>query len=81
MEDESLTTYVNRFKEIALDCKEIILEEELIRVSINGMQAKHKVHIENYMSSNFVKLIFRVSNTEATVVKIHKAMPNKKNCY
>ena len=30
------------------------------------------------MSLNFAELMFRVSNTEATVAKMHKAMPDKR---
>ena len=77
-EDESLIAYVNRFKEVALDYKEIISEEELIRVCINRMQAEYKVPIENHMSSYFAELMFGVSNTKATVAKMRKAMPDKR---
>ena len=49
--------YVTRFKERALDCKEIVSEVSLMGLCIKGLETKYRVHIENHMFNNFSELI------------------------
>lgn len=76
-ENESLTVYVNTFKENVLDCKEIISEIELIQLCIKGICDEYKIHIENHIVPNFVELMIKVKNTKKLVASIQKAMPYK----
>ena len=66
-ESEPLAEYVTRFKERALDCKEIVPEASLINICVKGMQTKYRVFIENHVIQNFAELIIRVKSTEASV--------------
>lgn len=75
---ESLTAFVNKFKERALDCSEIVSEKELIHICIKGMEANYKMHIVNHTIPNFAELIDKVKKTEATVIEIHKVEVSKK---
>lgn len=53
-----------RFKEKALDCKEMIFECSLVGLCISELQTKYRLHIKNHAIHDFSELMTRVKNTK-----------------
>ena len=68
--NESPSDYVIKFKERALDCKDIISEASLVGICVSGLQSK--LHIENHVVLEFSELMIRVKNTEASLSEAGK---------
>ena len=67
---EALTTYVQRFRERALDCEETVPEKELVKLCIKGMFAEYRIYIENHAIYDFAGLLTKARNTEATTSRL-----------
>lgn len=60
-----MITYIERFKEKALDCKEMIREDELINLCIKGMRMEYK-------ASNFAELMEKVKKIDMSITSLQK---------
>ena len=67
---EALTNYVQSLIERALDCKETVPERELVKLCINDMFAEYGIYIENYAIYDFVGLVVKARNMEATTSRL-----------
>ena len=70
--NESSFGYVVRFKERALDCKDVTFEASLVGIRVSGLQSKYRLHIENHVIPDFSELMIRVKNTEASLSEVDK---------
>ena len=67
--DKSPSNYIAKFKERALDCKDVIYETSLVRICVSGLQSKYRLHIENHVILDFSELMIRVKNTEPSLTE------------
>ena len=70
--NESPSNYLVRFKERALDCKDVISETSLVGICVSGLRSKYRLHIENHVILDFSKLMIWVKNTEASLSEADK---------
>ena len=73
---ESPSSYVLRFKERALDCRDTISETSLVGICVSDLQSKYQLHIENHSIPDFSELMIRVKNTEASLNETDKEEPH-----
>ena len=71
MKNESPSEYVIRFKERALDYKDIIFETFLVGICVSGLQSKYKLY-RNHVIPDFSELMIRVKNTSASLSEADK---------
>lgn len=54
---EDLNVYMKRFRERALDCSDVVNEENLVDIFLHGMANKYRVYLENLTFLSFSKLM------------------------
>uniref|UniRef100_A0A803QFA1 Retrotransposon gag domain-containing protein n=1 Tax=Cannabis sativa TaxID=3483 RepID=A0A803QFA1_CANSA len=74
---ERLVNYVQKFREKAFDCAETMAKKDLVKMCIKGLLDEYRLHTENQAIYNFVELIAKSRNTEATVCRLAK--PSNQN--
>ena len=53
---EALMTYIDKFRDKAIECQENVTEEALVRICIDGMHNKYKAYLVNSEFKTFTRL-------------------------
>ena len=71
--NERLEDDVQRFCEKNFECRDTILEKNIIQACINGMMDEYRIYIENHDIRDFFELIYKALNTGVLVARLRRS--------